>query len=53
MGFLGLMAERGEDVARVSVQGVVEAALCRAEGFAAVDEEDVHGFAPVGVRRGL
>ena len=43
MGFLDVMAEGGEGVARVGVQAVVEAALRRAVGFAAVDEEDVHG----------
>ena len=47
-GFLGLVAEGGEGVACLGVQGVVEAALRRAVGFAAVDEEDVHGVSPVG-----
>ena len=49
VGFLDVMAEGGEGVARVGVQAVVEAALRRAVGFAAVDEEDVHG-APGGLR---
>ena len=41
-GFLDGVAEGSEDVARVGVQGVVEAACRCAKGFAAVDEEDVH-----------
>ena len=48
--FLGLVTEGGEGVARVGVQAVVEAALRRAVGFAAVDEEDVHGGSGLKVR---
>ena len=41
-GFLDGVAEGSEDVTRVGVQGVVEAACRCAKAFAAVDEEDVH-----------
>ena len=50
-GFLDGVTERGKRLARGLLQGVVQAAPGKTESLAAVNQEDIHGYAPVKLKR--